>query len=165
MRISTGNALSAVLCAAGLALAGCSADGLAFRQDHRVEIIEPRWRSTVSLPVTLRWSPKDDALAGTTFGVFIDHAPMPPGEDLNFLARRDRSCQRTPGCPDRAWLEARQIYTTTATTLRVDELTDTRPRERADRKERHEVVIVLLDRTGRRKGEAAFYVEFFLRRR
>ena len=141
--------------------ASCSPRGLAFREDDTVTVLAPRDRSTVSLPLTIRWRSIDPR---ATFAVLVDRAPMPPGEHLSYLARKDKSCVRTPGCPDRAWFEARHIYRTTGTAVTLDHLPDTRPRERADRKERHEAVIVLLDEQDRRVGEAAFFVEFFVTR-
>lgn len=147
-------------------LVGCRSDGLAFRQDDRLRILSPDDRATVALPVSMAWTidGRSQAPPGLHFAVFIDHPPMRPGQDLGRLARGDKACRRTPGCPDASWFEARDIYRTTATTLSVTTLPDTRPTGRSDAKERHEAAIVLLDERGRRIGESAYSVEFFVDR-
>ena len=153
----------ALAAAALLVLSGCSADGLAFRRDDRVRILSPARRSTVRLPIVIRWR-GEEGEQGRRFGVFVDQAPMAAGKDLRSVARRDKECRSQPGCPDERWFRVRNIYATTATSLRLETLPDTRPRERKDVKERHEVVVVLLDRANRRIGESGHTVEFFVTR-
>lgn len=157
------------LCAA---LAGCVPDGLAFRTDQRLTIVEPEDRSTVSLPVTIDWDIRDfdiEAPGGEVredegyFGVFVDTTPMPPGKPLRWIARKDNSCREADGCPDEEYLAARNIYTTTETELTLDQLPRTTNDD--DRRERHRVTIVLLDASGTRIGESAFEVAFDLDRR
>ncbi|HZQ28579.1 MAG TPA: hypothetical protein VFA94_12840, partial [Acidimicrobiales bacterium] len=57
--------------------AGCRAQGLAFRQDHRITIVSPHDRAHVAAPVVVRWTVKDPvAFPGRgAFGVFVDRAP------------------------------------------------------------------------------------------
>ena len=72
-------ALSAVLPA-------CSRfDGLAFREDTRVDVVAPTDRAHVRLPVTVRWKSTTDAYA---YGVYVDRAPQPPGERLAWWDRK-----------------------------------------------------------------------------
>lgn len=155
------------LLSALLPLVGCSARGVAYRQDKRVHIVAPRSRQKVSLPVTVRWTVADFGITGPTgtserhrgyFGVFVDRAPQPPGKPLTWFARNDAECEKKAGCPDSPYLAARDIFTATDTRFVVDQLA--RPPSSVHRKETHEVTVVLLDGNGRRVGETAFAVEF-----
>lgn len=155
------------------ALAGCVPQGLAFRTDERLTIIQPEDRSEVSLPVTIDWDIRDFAIVEPEqgepqpdsgyFAVFVDRSPMPPGKPLAWVARKDNSCQAADGCPDEEYLNARGIYTTTETELTLEQLPRTTDDE--DRRERHRATIVLLDASGTRIGESAFEVAFDLDRR
>jgi hypothetical protein len=175
VRRRAGRRAVAVAAALSLLTSGCVAQGLAFRTDDRLTIEAPKARSEVDLPVTVRWSVKDFTIvepgSGTStaggddrgyFAVFVDRTPQPPGKTLAWIARKDRSCRTGDGCPDAEYLAARNIYSTSDTSITFDQLP--RPSDE-DRKERHNVTIVLLDPQGRRIGESAFYVEFVLERK
>ncbi len=155
-----------LLVAAAL-LAGCSVNNINFQQDERVEIVQPRDREDVRLPLTIEWIFEDSRLAaqsgedGVLFGVFVDRSPMAPGQDVTSLA--DEECRRVAGCPDSEWLRQRNVYLTSGTSLPVETITQPVGGPRRDR-ELHKVVIVLLDQQQRRVGESAFSVEFFLAR-
>lgn len=150
-------------------LSGCVPDGLAFRTDTRLTIIEPEDRETVSLPVTIDWDIRDFDIVEPGadvegepgdegyFAVFVDTTPMPPGKPLRWIARDDTSCREDDGCPDEEYLAGRGIYTTTETELTLEQLPRTGD---DDRRERHRATIVLLDATGTRIGESAFEVAF-----
>lgn len=133
---------------------GCGVEGLNFVQDDRVTITSPRDRAEVELPVTIRWTSRD---FDGTYAVFVDRAPVPPGRTLDWLARDDELCQETAGCPNETWLRDRYVYGTAKTSLEIDDLPDATDDARRDF---HEATVVLLDRGGRRIGEAAFTVEF-----
>jgi hypothetical protein len=162
--------LAAVL---SLLLSGCVAQGLAFRVDNRVKIESPKARAEVTLPLTVRWTVKDfnvidpgtatpvDSKTGY-FGIFVDNAPQPPGKPLSWVARKDRSCRPSDGCPDAEYLAARNIYSTSQTQIRFDQLP--RP-SNTNQKERHNVTVVLLDAHGNRIGESAFDVAFTVKRK
>ncbi|MDX6199683.1 MAG: hypothetical protein QOJ79_2834 [Actinomycetota bacterium] len=165
--------LAAVIAALSLLTSGCVAQGLAFRIDDRVRIDAPKARSQVTLPVTVRWSVKDFTVVAPGieatatdhagyFGVFVDQTPQPPGKTLAWVARKDRSCRVSDGCPDAEYLAARNIYSTSQTQITFEQLP--RPSD-TSKKERHNVTIVLLDAKGRRIGESAFYVEFVVKRK
>lgn len=158
---------TALLLCVVLATAGCRLQGLNFLEDTRVQIVAPGDREQVALPLTLEWDVTDFSIAGPDeigapdadagyFGIFFDRSPPPPGEPLSWLARDDGSCVAARGCPDAEWFEQRRIYTTTDTSFIIDQL----PARSDDRREFHEVTIVLLDPSGRRIGESAFAVEF-----
>lgn len=153
------------------ALAGCGAQGLAFRVDERLTFRAPVDRSTVALPVTLDWDIRDFEVTGPGgeprkdsgyFAVFLDGTPMPPGRDLRWVARNDRRCRRDAGCPDAAYLAGRGVYTATETELVLDQL----PRlgNEDDPRERHRATVVLLDARGARLGESAFEIAFDVER-
>jgi hypothetical protein len=147
---------AALLAACAVGGPGC-ADGLQFRHDERVRISIPPERAEVRLPVRLRWHA--DVPRGTIFGVFVDRAPMAPGEGLERLAAEDELCRRALGCPDREWLERNRIHLTRRPSLTLPSL----PHGGADgRSNRHELTIVLLDARGRRLGESAWTRTLFL---
>src|SRR4051812_46793072 len=86
---------------AGVAvLPACGASQFQFVADHRLHITTPRQRSTVTLPVTVRWRYDDFDVSGPdggSFAVFVDHTPIPGGKNLAWLARNDQTCKTTPG--------------------------------------------------------------------
>lgn len=163
-------ALSALAALTVFACTACIPDHYAFLVDDRLTITSPRDQAEVTVPVTLRWRVEDFEVVepGTSparedagyFAVFVDRNPMPPGEDLRWLARDDGACDPDDGCPDAAYLAERDVHLTTKTELVLTELEE----GPADRRERHSVTIVLLDASGTRIGESAFYVDFEVRR-
>jgi hypothetical protein len=143
--------------------AGCGVHGLSFRQDHRVDIVSPSDRSTVTLPFDLTWTVDDFDVTGPTdrphpgsgyFAVLIDRAPPPPGDTIESLFRGDDSCLASEGCPSAERLADGYVFPTATTRLRIDRL----PPVTADHRAFHELVIVLLDGAGHRIGESAFRV-------
>jgi hypothetical protein len=145
----------------------CVPHGLAFVKDKRLDIVSPDGHSTVNVPVTIRWQVHDFRVTGRDgsstpdagfFGVFVDRAPVPPGKPLSWIAHGDPLCLATPRCPDRTYFEDHHTYDTTDTSFRLSQLPD---RNAYQGHENHEVTIVLLDGTGRRIGESAWYVDFF----
>jgi hypothetical protein len=151
-------AVSAVLC-------GCADySQLSFRQDKRLQVIAPADRSTVELPVTLRWQIRDFTVPEQgSFALFVDRAPVPGGKALSHVARRDRGCRADAGCPDADYLAAHEVFTTSDTEYTFENLpAPAHPDSRQP--ERHRVTIVLLDSTGHRIGESAWSVEFTVRR-
>lgn len=159
---------AAVILVVTLFMSGCDWSEMAFVQDKRVRIVEPPDRSTVSLPVTLRWEVESFAVTGQDgrsspdagyFAVFVDRTPMPPGKSLEWLAEQDDSCGDS-ACGSIENLA--DVYATSSTTLKITRLSaDSSSRA----VERHEAVIVLLDGTGRRISESAFYVRFNFERK
>lgn len=151
----------------GLALLASScAQGLAFRQDDRLEITAPKPRTDVTLPLTIRWRVDDFRITGPGpnaepdagyFALFLDRTPVPPGERLSWLARDDRRCKAVPGCPDATYLADRGAHTTNETFFTFDQLPI---QDVYSGHETHEATVVLLDATGRRIGESAWFVTF-----
>jgi hypothetical protein len=151
---------------AGVAvLPACGSSQFQFVADHRLHITAPRQRSTVSLPVTVRWRYDDFNVKepdGGSFAVFVDHTPIPGGKTLAWLARNDQTCKTTPGCPDPSYFTSRQIFSTDESEMTFKQLPAPGHAHRGP--ENHTVTVVLLDHTGQRVGESAWYVDFTLKR-
>jgi hypothetical protein len=162
---------NAALALTFLLCAGCQPGRLQFGNDHRLSFIAPRKRQRVAPPFTIRWTIKGFDAAGLdgsadnghgVFAAFIDRAPMPVGESLKWFARSDKTCAHDPRCPDPQYLADHGVHVTTATSLRIDVL----PRVGDGvGDEQHYVNVVLLDGTGRRIGESAWYRAFSSKRR
>ena len=151
-------------------LSACVPEGLAFVQDDRLEITSPEGNTEVDLPVTIEWEIEDFEITGPDgrseddagyFGVFVDESPVPPAKSLEWIAKDDRACRNTPGCPDKVYLADHNVFSTTETEFTVKNVPDL---DTASGHESHEVTIVLLDGTGHRIGESAWYVTFFYQR-
>lgn len=161
------------MAALGLAvLAACDTSGYAFTVDTSIEFTAPTARSTSTLPVTVRWrddeppadldvDPKDpDA---EYYAVFVDRSPMGPNRTLLSLIDDKDSCRRVAGCPDADFLAARHVHLTDEPSLTLEFLADNRPGKRGTSKDPHEVTVVRM-KGDRRVGEAAFRLNFFVRR-
>lgn len=153
--------LAAFLLVAMTLLPACAINGLGFSNDHRVKIVSPKNRAEVQLPVTIDWTAPGLELTeeGPFFVVFVDRAPIRPGQTLRAVA--DDTCNRTPGCPDLDYLRDRYVFLTKSTSLTLD-VVPSRGGQRTGAKESHEATIVLVDAEGRRMGESAYTVEFFV---
>ena len=105
-----------------LAVAGCRADELQFKNDRRLTFVTPDAYDEVTVPLTIGWTMDDfeaTGLDGSTdpgqgaFAVFVDRAPMPVGKDLAWVGRNDPACKRNPDCPDEQYLAEHGVYVTT----------------------------------------------------
>lgn len=159
---------AALTCVA--ALSGCAVGDLQFRNDERLAFASPGDRERVTLPVTVAWSMEDFQAVGLdgsstrtkgVFAVFVDRAPMPVGKDVTWLARDDDSCLRDPRCPNPTYLAEQGVYLTTTPKVVVDRLPDAGD---GVGDEQHYVNVVLLDGTGTRIGESAWYRPFTTKR-
>jgi hypothetical protein len=137
----------------------CGVSNLSFQQDHRLTITSPANRSTVTLPVAVEWTVKDVG-DSASYAVFVDRAPQPPGQTVAWLFRGDDSCATAEACADPDHLARANIYTTDETRVVIDRV----PRTTASGRDLHEIVIVLLDEAGRRRGESAFRVDLEVER-
>ncbi|MHB8508868.1 MAG: hypothetical protein ACYDGR_09505 [Candidatus Dormibacteria bacterium] len=145
-RIRAGLVWGALLVSVILA-AGCApplrADGLLFVQDRRLLITSPADHAVVSTPTVIRW--RFAGRTDTRFQVFVDRAPQPPGETLDWFVRFDRT----------------GIYETTATELPLNRIARF-GRDGTTRENLHEITVVIADTSGRRIGETEAYVDFYV---
>ena len=149
--------------AATLLLASCGVHGLSFTQDKRVDIVSPKDREAVKLPVEIRWTVKDFEIGdgAGSFGVLIDRAPQRPGKSLSWIFRGDDSCKGSLGraaCARPEFLAQRSVFQTTDTHFTVELVSKLTGSER--RRQFHEATVVLLDKDGLRVGEGAWSVQF-----
>ena len=150
------------------ALTSCAVSQLAFAQDSRLHFVTPRPRALVTLPVTLIWTIQGFTIAesGTGrpsksrgyFALFLDRAPIGPGQGLTELA--DRSCNMTHSCSGAQYLAERGVYTTTRKSLRFEQIPAGSPHANV---QLHEVTVVLMDTAGHRIGDSAWCIDFRLR--
>jgi hypothetical protein len=154
-----------------LCLTGCGTDGLQFRNDHRLSFVTPEERAKVTAPLTVEWTMRDftpTGLDGSTdedrgvFAVFVDRAPMPSGKDLKWLFRNDSGCKHDARCPSLQQLEDRGVLITTQPRVTIEVLPQV---GEGVGDEQHYVNVVVLDGTGRRHGESAWYLPFQSKRR
>jgi hypothetical protein len=140
---------------------------LNFRTDDRLHFSSPADRAKVEQPVTVSWHirdfrvtekghgrPGDDA---GFFAVFVDRAPVKPGQTLDAVAGGDPSCERDPRCPDETYLRQHRVFATTSTSLKLPQIANL-----ADSNEKvqlHSITVVLLDSAGRRIGESAWQLD------
>jgi hypothetical protein len=145
-----------------LASSACGVHGLSFVQDKRVEVVRPKDRSKVRIPLTVRWTVKDFPVGqgAGSFGVFVDRAPQPSGRTLAWPFRGDSGCKGSAaaacGTPD--FLAQRNVFRTADTNFTVDQVTRLTGSQAG--RPLHEVTIVLLDAAGKRVGEGAWSVQF-----
>ncbi len=163
--------LLGMVAAVSCLLSGCNLSQLHYTNDHRLTFESPAARSRVVTPLTIRWTMRGFNPVGLdgsrsegrgVFAVFVDRAPMPVGQGLKWLAKDDRGCRRDPRCPDADYLSRQGVVLTTGTQVSLDVLplaTD------GVGDEQHYVNVVLLDGTGRRIGESAWYLPFSSKRR
>jgi hypothetical protein len=167
------NVVALVLAVVAVLAGGCTNfSQLQFHTDHLVKFTAPQSRVKVALPVRFRWQVNGFAIAGPRsheppskdagyFALFVDRAPVKPGQSLAAVAGDDPSCIVSAGCPDRSYLADHQVYTTTGSTFT---LRDVDALDNRDNWQLHEITIVLLDSQGRRIGEHAYYRDFKLKR-
>jgi hypothetical protein len=126
-------------------LAGCGPNGVLLQDPHALSFVSPQRYATVRLPVTLRWTVDKAwvASAGGTGGahamLFVDRSPMAPGEVFQGATPTDRS-----GVVDAVGM------TYTLASL---------PAGSENARGRHEVTVVLVDRSGHRLGEVSDYLQ------
>ena len=113
--------------------AGACGRDLAFREDESIDIVAPANRSTVRLPVEVRWTDTHDG--EVLYAVFVDRAPIRPGQSLRSIGNDDPACRNDPGCPDAAYLARQRIYLVDEPRLVIDALDDLRTSGRGSEKD------------------------------
>lgn len=165
----------ALLAVLAVATSGCGLthlNDLNFRVDDRLHFLTPKSRSLVHAPVTVSWTIRDFTVAAPGsappsrhagyFAVFVDRAPIRPGQTLKAIGSGDLSCERDPKCPDTTYLNDHRVYTTTATQLRLPLISDILGDHES--LQMHSVTVVLMDTAGHRIGESAWELDFRMHR-
>jgi hypothetical protein len=141
-----------------VAIAGCD-PSWAIRADHSLHIVSPKGRTTSTLPLTISWT----MTAGYTgsYLVVIDRSPPGVGQKVVSLVKNETDCKNEmlASCTTTAALATRGIYRTDATTIKLSAIPRKSGASKAERM-RHVLTIVLLDSSGRRRGDAAWSVDF-----
>ena len=156
-------------------VSGCGiadAKGLNFRVDDRLHFQSPKDRSSVHLPLTISWrmdrfqvaapgSAPPSPSAGY-FVLFVDRAPIRPGQTLKEICKSDPYERGDRNCPTPAYLTGKQIFTTTDDHVTLQNLANI-PGSK-DKKQLHTFVVVLMDTAGHRIGESAWELDLRLPR-
>ena len=156
----------------GVLASGCMSfsdlSELQFKQDHRLQFTTPDDYAFVEPPFTVEWTMEDFEVlpAGSGeppsedagyFAVFVDQAPIKPGRTLEDVAGRDEACKNDPRCPDKRYLEAKAVYVTHQPRLDLELVPQLNTKEKI---QNHQLTVILLDSTGHRIGEYAWYLNF-----
>lgn len=118
-----------------LAAAGCTTTG-SYSEATRFDIVAPPDRAEVELPVRVAWEPDGRA---HRYAVVVDRPAMPPGETVDWFGS-----------------DAAGVVETDATEIVLGRSLSAS----SSRSARHSVVVVALDRDGRRIDETAAHVSF-----
>jgi hypothetical protein len=161
--------------ALAFAVSGCGLTHLSdlnFRVDDRLHFTSPKDRATVGRPLTVAWTIRDFTVAapGTQppskdagyFAVFVDRAPIKPGQTMRVVGQNDPVCANDPKCPDTAYLNAHYVFTTTATHLRLVQIPTLLGNK--EKLQQHTITVVLMDTAGHRIGESAWELDVRLPR-
>jgi hypothetical protein len=150
----------ALAVALACAMSACGVHGLSFLQDDRIAIAAPHNRATVHLPFQLMWRIKDRTKPPVSYAVFVDGSPQPSGRTVAWLFRNRDACRGARRCPTVQMLTDAGITLTTATSLRIAAVAH---RRTSETQRAHRVTVVVLDAAGRRIGENAVAIDFFVK--
>ena len=164
--------LGIVVLAPLLAACGMSVHNLNLRADDRLHFVSPPSRTLVVNPVTVQWrisgfqveSPGAGPARSDAgyFAVFVDQAPIKPGQTMRVVASRDQQCLHQAGCPGADYLAQRQIYLTTSDRITLGQIPSLAGDQ--DAVQLHSVVVVLMDASGHRIGESAWELDLRMRK-
>jgi hypothetical protein len=141
-----------------VAIAGCD-PSWSIRADHSLHIVSPASRTTSALPLTVSWT-KTAGYTGS-YLVVIDRSPPGVGKKVVSLVKDETDCKNEmlSSCTTAAALATRGIYRTTATDIKLTAVPRKSGASTTERM-RHVLTIVQLDSSGRRRGDAAWSVDF-----
>jgi hypothetical protein len=153
-------------------VSACDTSNYAFKIDKSIEVVQPKARTEVSVPVMVRWTdskaPTAMKVAPTDpsaryYALFVDVAPMGPGKRLASLVEDSDTCELAKGCPTASALADAGVHLSATPSLELEFIADRRPSSRGDTKDTHQVTIVRMQ-GDKRVGETAFRQTFFVRR-
>lgn len=166
--------LLALVAAAALS-AGCAlpnVDDLNFRVDSRLHFVSPKDRSYQHLPLTIRWRMRGFTVeaqgsapptrSAGYFVLFVDQAPIQPGQTLKEICKSDPFARGDRNCPTLGYLQGKRIYPTTDDQVTLPNLANLPGN--TDAKQMHTFVVVLMDTAGHRIGESAWELDLRLPR-
>jgi hypothetical protein len=124
-----------------LTLTSC-ASGLSFRHDDRLKITAPADGELVSEPVLVEWTMTPRPASVKRFLVLVDRPPQPPGTSIEHFKVDDRS----------------NLYPTDTLSVEIPafEAATSGPKKLRNR---HRIVVIPLDASGRRIGENSEHIE------
>lgn len=172
-RVATCALVAAALVGGGVAGCGVThVQTLDFRVDHRLHFLSPKDRSSTHFPLTIRWrmsgftvAPQGSAPpsgAAGYFVLFVDQAPVRPGQPLKSVCTSDPFERGDRNCPTVKYLEGKQIYQTTDEQVTLASIPNLPGNK--DKKQLHSFIVVLMDTAGRRIGESAWELDVRLPR-
>ncbi len=141
-----------------VAATACSTQGLVLEQPKQIENLKPVALSRTKLPATVSWTARRLA-PGQRYFLLVDQQPMPPGDSIKDLT--DDICKRTPGCPDKFYLQQHFMFVTRANRVKLQFLPPAGPFPVQDLYDLHKATIVIVDRHGDRIGEEFWSTAFF----
>jgi hypothetical protein len=119
--------------------------------------------AVVAAPFQVAWRTANLPRDATQFLVFVDDPPIHPGQNLRALANGDPSCVPSAGCPNAAYLAARNVFLTSQHRVTIPFVADLTGIEGHDSLAIHQLTVILLDARGRRVGEYAYTQQFRVR--
>ena len=151
------------LLALAFLLAGCRTSGLIFTKDSAFRILNPSSSSSVTLPLKVTWTDGGPAAGATRFAVFLDQGTIRPGENLSSLL--PDFCKVDPTCPHNEYLHQQNVYVTSVPALILTTLPQTTLGGHDSAREYHTLVVVVINSSGARVGEAFAGTSFIYTRR
>jgi hypothetical protein len=146
---------------------GCGLQGLSFRADDRLRFVHPKSEATVNQPITIAWRmsgfhiapfgsvpPSDGA---GYFAIFVDQAPIRPGQTMRSVVSGDSSCTSGSSCTNATNLAEHEVFTTTHTSMTFPEITTVSSGNKSV--QLHTFIIVLMNTAGHRIGESAWELD------
>jgi hypothetical protein len=130
--------------------AACSSSYGPLTADTRVKLLEPKPGSTVTNPVTLRWSSRFEPGTGSGrwFGVYLDTAPAAPGSSV--LAAAAEPCADVAACLGAGAIDGPNVWLTDRHQVEAGQLPGPE----------HRYTVVLVDEQGNRQGAVAWNASF-----
>ena len=151
------------LLALAFLLAGCRTSGLIFTKVAAFRILSPSSSSSVTLPLKVTWTDGGPAAGAAHFAVFLDQGTIRPGENLSSLL--PNFCKVDPTCPHNEYLLQQNIYVTSVPSLILRTLPQTTLGGHDSAREYHTLVVVVINSSGARVGEAFAATSFIYTRR
>jgi hypothetical protein len=164
MHVTRTRRLTSLAALMTMALAACSTSPV-FVGKRQIVITKPAALASSGIPVRIAWrttgTPPRGAVA---FAVFVDQAPVHPGQNLRAIVERADiatagSCH-PPSCPDAAFLQTLQVYLVRGHAVSIPFVAELRIAHRDAASAFHQATIVFVSKRGDRVGEDAATVQF-----